>query len=175
MTMPFEWTAPAEGAEKPATKKAPVQAAPQPPKKPPAKAVPQPPKKRLPAPIELMGNDWVTSDGARLSATFYPGRETKDTVPVILLHMSEGDRKEYLELAPYLQEQGHAVLVPDLRGHGESEQIRRMTPNQYYEMPYKDMVTILHVGGTGRIHATVPCHLPGQIQERQVMANQDLT
>ncbi|NQT14465.1 MAG: alpha/beta fold hydrolase [Planctomycetes bacterium] len=66
----------------------------------------------------------VASDGLQLAASYWPGPEDRDTVPVILLHMWKGDRKEYAGLAPYLQKQGHAVLVPDLRGHGASTQSR---------------------------------------------------
>jgi len=75
--------------------------------------------KRLPAP-EDVGGQPLFSAGLQLSAKFYPGTKGKDNVPVILLHMYEGDRKEYDELAPFLQGRGCAVLVPDLRGHGES-------------------------------------------------------
>ncbi|NQU25335.1 MAG: alpha/beta fold hydrolase [Candidatus Nealsonbacteria bacterium] len=60
-----------------------------------------------------------TADGMRLAVTFYPGKN-KESVPVVLLHMHKGSRSEYNELAPYLQKLGHAVLVPDLRGHGGS-------------------------------------------------------
>lgn len=75
--------------------------------------------KRLPAPEEVGGQKLVSS-GLQLSATFYPGTKGKDNVPVILLHMFEGDRKEFTELATFLQGRGCAVLLPDLRGHGES-------------------------------------------------------
>ena len=61
-----------------------------------------------------------TKDGLKLHATFYPGTDGNQSVPVILLHMWKGSRGDYGELAPYLQLQGHAVLVPDLRGHGDS-------------------------------------------------------
>ncbi len=61
-----------------------------------------------------------TSDGMRLAVTFYPGSKRKESVPVILLHTYKGSRNEYNELAPQLQKLGHAVLVPDLRGHGGS-------------------------------------------------------
>ena len=61
-----------------------------------------------------------TKDGLRLTATFYPGTEGNQSVPVILLHMWKGSRSDYGGLAPYLQQLCHAVLVPDLRGHGES-------------------------------------------------------
>ena len=70
--------------------------------------------------MELGGNDLVTRDFVSLAATFYPGAADKNTVPVILLHAFKGSRKDFLELAPYLAKQGYAVMVPDLRGHGDS-------------------------------------------------------
>lgn len=75
--------------------------------------------KRLPPPEEVGGQQLVSA-GLQLSATFYPGTKGKDNVPVILLHVFKGDRKEFTELATFLQGRGCAVLVPDLRGHGES-------------------------------------------------------
>jgi len=80
---------------------------------------------KIPPPVEYDGKGGnepklVTRDGMHLAATYFPGTEGKETVPVILLHMYKGDRTEYGQLAAYLQSQGHAVLVPDLRGHGES-------------------------------------------------------
>jgi len=77
-------------------------------------------EEKIPAPVDLQGGALTSSDGLQLAATFYPGTKGKDTVPVILLHMWKGSRKDYAGLAPFLQEQGHAVLVPDLRGHGAS-------------------------------------------------------
>jgi pimeloyl-ACP methyl ester carboxylesterase len=63
----------------------------------------------------------VTKDNVELRADFFGGINEKDTVPVLILHEFDGSRKELLPLAEYLQkEYGHAVLVPDLRGHGES-------------------------------------------------------
>ena len=55
-----------------------------------------------------------------LTATYFPGPKGKDSVPVVLLHMFKRNRNDYDALAKYLQSQGHAVLVPDLRGHGDS-------------------------------------------------------
>lgn len=78
-------------------------------------------KEELPPPEELGGADLLTRDGVQLKATYYGSNLGKEAVPVILLHSYKGDRKEFAALAPVLQEQGkHAVLVPDLRGHGES-------------------------------------------------------
>jgi len=78
------------------------------------------PPTKLAGPVEVDG--LVASDGLRLSATYWAGPENRDTVPVILLHTWKGDRKEYAGLAPFLQKEGHSVLVPDLRGHGLSTQ-----------------------------------------------------
>ena len=70
--------------------------------------------------MELGGNDLVTRDFVSLAADFYPGAEDDKTVPVLLLHGFKGSRKDFSVLAPYLAEQGYAVLAPDLRGHGDS-------------------------------------------------------
>lgn len=101
-------------------------------------------------PVDVGGNDLMTQDGVQLRAMFYPGSKGKQSVPVILLHSYKGDRKEFNTLAPFLQQQGHAVLVPDLRGHGESTNTRagvkldatKMPADQFEAMVYKDLPTL---------------------------------
>jgi pimeloyl-ACP methyl ester carboxylesterase len=68
-----------------------------------------------------------TKDGVALRCTWYPGAGKKDTIPIMLIHGWEGQRSEYHSLASGLQELGHAVIVPDLRGHGQS--MTRDLPN----------------------------------------------
>ena len=66
-------------------------------------------------------------DGLQMKATFYAGTKGKDSVPIIILHGWKENRKDYADLALFLQTQfGHAVLLPDMRGHGESTKIKHM-------------------------------------------------
>lgn len=77
----------------------------------------------LPKPKKVSGAKLETADGVLLSATYYPGNRGKKTIPVILLHDWNGERKDVLTLAEELQAAGCAVLVPDLRGHGKSNRV----------------------------------------------------
>ncbi len=74
-------------------------------------------EKKIPEP-ELIS--LPTKDRLDLKATYYGGTEGKDTVPIVILHDYKGNRNEFHALAMMLQSLGHAVLVPDLRGHGDS-------------------------------------------------------
>lgn len=63
----------------------------------------------------------ATSDGVDLSAWYYPvADEEKPRGTVILVHDLEGSHKTVESLAKGLQQQGYAVVAPDLRGHGAS-------------------------------------------------------
>lgn len=63
-----------------------------------------------------------TKDGIVLKATFFPGSKGKESIPMIMLHAHKGNRRDFEILAKFFQGDffGAAVLVPDLRGHGES-------------------------------------------------------
>ena len=78
-------------------------------------------KKKLP---ERESVSFVTKDSVEIHADYYGGMNGKETVPVLLLHDFGASRAGMLPLAKYLQKKfGHAVLVPDLRGHGESVRV----------------------------------------------------
>ena len=69
----------------------------------------------------------TTKDQVLLSCVFYAGTNDDQTVPIILVHGWGGVGGEFSGLAEFLQVNfGHAVIVPDLRGHGAS--VRRTTP-----------------------------------------------
>lgn len=65
-----------------------------------------------------------TKDGVQLRCTFYPGTAKKKAIPIIMIHGWGGQRGEYHALAVALQLRGNAVMLPDLRGHGESTRIK---------------------------------------------------
>ena len=84
-------------------------------------------------------------------ASYYAGTNGKDSIPVVLLHDYKGSRKDFAELAPMLQKDlGCAVLVPDLRGHGDSTKMKNGTkldvskfrPAQWANMASQDMAAI---------------------------------
>ncbi len=68
-----------------------------------------------------------TKDKVLLKCTYYAApTETqsgsgKSVIPFILIHDWEGSRVDLQPFAEYLQNSGYAVIVPDLRGHGESD------------------------------------------------------
>jgi pimeloyl-ACP methyl ester carboxylesterase len=88
------------------------------PAKPPA--APPPKKKPLPTPEEVSVRTKEPGGSVELYATFYPGSNGKESVPIILLHSWKGSRADFAPLVPVLHEKGHALLLPDLRGHGQS-------------------------------------------------------
>jgi len=63
-----------------------------------------------------------TSDGIRIAAWYYPAAEGGNSpATVILIHDVEGSHETLDTLARSLQGVGHAVVAPDLRGHGGSD------------------------------------------------------
>ena len=71
-----------------------------------------------------------TGDGLLLTLTYYPGLKGKQTIPIVLLHGWKQSRNEYKDLAPALQKFGYAVVVPDLRGHGQSKRLKGARRNE---------------------------------------------
>ena len=87
----------------------------------------QPPRRsgREPQPASPVDEWLTTKDGVSLSCRYFPGTPSPETIPVLLLHGWKGQKGDFEQLARYLQHPrngGHAVIVPDLRGHGQSTQ-----------------------------------------------------
>lgn len=84
-----------------------------------------------------------TADGVMLAATFYPSQRGKDAACVILLHDDGGKRAELDRLARRLQLLGAAVIVPDLRGHGESAgELKQLRLEDYQAMIARDLEAV---------------------------------
>lgn len=73
-----------------------------------------------------------TSDGKKITATFYRGGGNG----VVLLHMLGRDRNDWDNFAKILQSLNYSVVAIDLRGHGESEG----NWQNFSEEDFRDMV-----------------------------------
>lgn len=82
-----------------------------------------------------------TTDGLTLAATYYPSNKGKLAVPIVLLHASKGSRADFEDLALKLQQAGHAVIAPDLRGHG-GERTVELRADEYPAMITEDLEAI---------------------------------
>ena len=105
---------------------------------------------KIPKPEDLVLR---TADGLQLAVTYYAGLNGRETIPIVLLHGWKESRSEYKDLAPALQKLGYGVIVPDLRGHGESTRIKgagrdetleaaKMPPSQFGLMVAQDMKAV---------------------------------
>ncbi len=81
---------------------------------------------KIPEPKEITLD---TKDGVLLKCTYLesphahtPG-DSKEVMPFILIHDWDGDRQDLVPFGKYLQSLGCSVIVPDLRGHGESTSV----------------------------------------------------
>jgi pimeloyl-ACP methyl ester carboxylesterase len=89
-----------------------------------------------------------TRDGVALHATFYPSKLGKEAVPVVLVHGEKGSGGDFKAFALELQKLGHAVIAPDLRGHGDSTLTRAgdraavLKPDDLANMVSQDMEAV---------------------------------
>ncbi|HOP78142.1 MAG TPA: alpha/beta fold hydrolase [Thermogutta sp.] len=144
-----------------------------PPKPPASSPAPPSPRERLPLPEEVSGTELLTKDGIQLRATYYPSNRGKDAAVVILLHGWKGSRKDFARIGPFLQQQGYAVFIPDLRGHGESTQrlfpspgtvtVDKMPPAEIARMVDMDLETckrfLLQKNNAGELNIEKLCVL----------------
>lgn len=72
------------------------------------------------APIRLNQDAFRTTDGVKLTGTYYKGRGNKDTPVVILVPGLRDGEKGYGDLGSSLASAGCAVLIPELRAAGQN-------------------------------------------------------
>jgi hypothetical protein len=86
---------------------------------PPSTAPPQDGAKAKPA-VVIEQVELTAKDGFPLKATWYQGDRGTAAAAILMLHDLGRDGRDFQNLAKYFADNGHGVLVPDLRGHGRS-------------------------------------------------------
>lgn len=120
---------------------------------PPAAAAAPPAKNVTAEKIEAIAVEFQrnTPTDVPIHLTYLPGSNGKESVPVVLLHMYKGDRHEMESLGLFLQKEGFAVIMPDLRGHGQSTTVAgsnrkldaaTLTPQHFTAMITHDMEAV---------------------------------
>lgn len=107
-------------------------------------------EEEIPAPQESVLT--TPQDGVQLAMTYYPPiKPDKNVIPIVLLHQFKGSQRDYVDLALLLQRAGHAVILPDLRGHGRSTTIAgsdqrldadKLRPAEFQRMVVDDMEAV---------------------------------
>ena len=77
---------------------------------------------------------WRSHDGLRLFARDYPAAGEEVRLPVICLHGLTRNSKDFEDVAPIIAGWNRRVIVPDVRGRGESD--RDIDPKNYQPKIY---------------------------------------
>ena len=92
---------------------------------------------------------WTSQDGLSLYARDYAGAAGEARLPVICLHGLTRNSKDFEELSPLIAAGGRRVIVPDVRGRGQSD--RDPNPANYVPDTYaRDIIKLLDELGIGR-------------------------
>jgi pimeloyl-ACP methyl ester carboxylesterase len=85
---------------------------------------------------------WTSRDGLSLFARDYPGASGEARLPVVCLHGLTRNSKDFVDIAPIIAGWGRRVIVPDVRGRGQSD--RDPNPNNYQPKIYaRDVVEMM--------------------------------
>lgn len=85
---------------------------------------------------------WTSRDGLSLYARDYPAAGQGERLPVICLHGLTRNSKDFEEIAPIIAGWGRRVIVPDVRGRGQSD--RDPNPKNYKPPVYaRDVVEMM--------------------------------
>ena len=92
---------------------------------------------------------WQSRDGLSLYARDYPAVGEEAGLPVICLHGLTRNSKDFEEIAPVIASWGRRVVVPDVRGRGQSD--RDPDPRRYQPKVYaRDVIEMMAVLGIDR-------------------------
>jgi pimeloyl-ACP methyl ester carboxylesterase len=97
----------------------------------------QPPKKPV-----VEDKTLTTEDNVDIKISYFKSNSGKDAPVIVMLHGKGGNRRQYAKFAADLQAKGDfAVITVDLRGHGESTQLKKgeLKKQDYLAMATQDM------------------------------------
>lgn len=77
---------------------------------------------------------WRSSDGLHLVARDYAATGEETGLPVICLHGLTRNSRDFEDIAPIIASRGRRVIVPDVRGRGQSD--RDSDPRNYQPKTY---------------------------------------
>jgi pimeloyl-ACP methyl ester carboxylesterase len=87
---------------------------------------------------------WTSRDGLRLFARDYLPASEETRLPVICLHGLTRNSKDFEDVAPLIAAWGRRVIVPDVRGRGQSD--RDPNPKNYHPKIYaRDVLHMMEV------------------------------
>lgn len=85
---------------------------------------------------------WTSRDGLSLWARDYPAAGEAAGLPVICLHGLTRNSKDFEDIAPVIASFGRRVIVPDVRGRGQSD--RDPNPGNYQPKTYaRDVIEMM--------------------------------
>lgn len=85
---------------------------------------------------------WTSRDGLSLVARDYPPMGGEARLPVICLHGLTRNSKDFEDIAPIIAGWGRRVVVPDVRGRGQSD--RDSNPKNYQPKVYaRDVIEMM--------------------------------
>lgn len=92
---------------------------------------------------------WTSRDGLSLYARDYAGAAGEARLPVLCLHGLTRNSKDFEDVAPAIAASGRRVVVPDIRGRGQSD--RDPDPSNYTPNIYaRDILNLLDRLGIAR-------------------------
>lgn len=92
---------------------------------------------------------WTSRDGVNLFARDYPAASGEALLPVICLHGLTRNSKDFEDIAQRIAAWGRRVIVPDVRGRGQSD--RDPNPKNYQPKTYaRDVLELMDALGIPR-------------------------